>query len=334
MRCVLFASLLFATSLWAAQEPVSQPAHTAAGQQSKTGGDDDRAGLPASAAKVAPESAVITVNCLCPKSSSASSADVQQTCVTEVSRKDFEKLVDAILSSQSQAKVRQLAKSYPDLLALSRAAESRGLEKNDGVQQRLAFARLQILSQAILRQIDEESAKFQETEIEAYYKQHPERYATATLDRIYVPLHKNQETDSEAAMKDLAEKLRNKAATGGDFFSLQKEAFSSAGITDVPPNPSLGQLRRNDLPPGHLSVFDLKAGEVSQVFTDGTGHYIYKVESRQVQPFEKVQDNIRRTLKLERREKAVQAIEHGVITTLNPDYFGPDDSPSDASKSK
>jgi len=334
MRYALVASLLMATSLWAAQQPASQPGQAPSGQQAKPVGDDDLTGLPASAAKVAPEAAVITVKGLCPKSSSGRSADVKQSCVTEVSRQDFENLAEAILSSHAQAKIRQLAKSYPDLVALAQAAESRGLEKNQRVEERIAFARLQILSQELLREIDEESSKIQPSEIEGYYKAHPERYETATLDRIYVPLRKNQQPNSETEMKQLAEKLRTRAAVGENFLSLQKEAFTSAGMTDVPPNPSLGQVHRNDLPPAHISVFDLKAGEVSQVFTDGTGSYIYRLESKQVQPFEKAQDNIRRTLKFDRRQKAVQAIQQGITTTLNPEYFGPDDSSSDTSKSK
>lgn len=334
MRYALFASVLLATSLWAAQEPASHAAPPASSQQPKAAGDDDLTGLPASAAKIAPETAVITVKGLCPKPSSGSSGNVQQSCVMEVSREDFENLAEAILSSHSQAKIRQLAKSYPDLVALARAAESRGLEKNQRVEERLAFARLQILSQELLRQIDNESEKIPQSEVEDYYKQHLERYETVTLYRIFVPLRKNQEPNSEGEMTQLAEKLRTRAAAGGNFLALQKEAFSSAGMMDVPPNSSLGQVHRNDLPPDHVSAFDLKAGDVSQVFTDGTGSYIYKVESKQVQPFDKAEENIRRTLKFERRQKAVQAIQQGISTTLNPDYFGPDDNPGDTSKRK
>lgn len=322
MRYLPMACLVLASSLFWAQEPASTPRMAPAPQHPKSTLDDDQTGLPASAAKVAPAEIVITVKGLCGAPATGSDP---KPCMTEISREQFEKLADALLSNQSKAKVLQLAKSYPDLLALARAAESRGLDKDERVQERLAFTRLQILSQELLRQIDEETANISQSEIEEYYKSHLSRYESATLDRIYVPLRKNQQPGSEAEMEKVAEGLRTKAAGGGDFFSLQKEAFNAAGVTDVPPNPSLGQMRRNDLPPTQGSAFELKSGEVSQVISDTTGHYIYRLESKQVQPLDKAQEDIRRMLRREHREKAIQAIQQGVSATLNPDYFGADE---------
>ena len=60
-------------------------------------------------------------------------------------------------------------------------------------------------------------------------------------------------------MTRVSEKLRARAIAGESFSALQKEAYTAAGMTDVPPNSSLGRVQLADLPPGHSSVRDLKA---------------------------------------------------------------------------
>ena len=345
MRYVAVTCLLLATALWAQQEPPSAPATASRARQAKAASDDDQQTLPSSAANVAPKTPVITIKGLCSKVAESASGN----CVTQISRADFERLVDAILPTRQQAKVHQLAKSYPDLLTLAQEADARDLEKDPRVQERLAFARLQILSQELLRRLDEEAAKLPPNAIEEYYHNHLAEYETATLERIFVPLRKGptsspdekiapkdleaREQKSELEMTQVAEKLRTRATAGEDFFTLQKDSYAAADMSDVPPNPSLGQLRRNGLPPGHDDAFNLQPGKVSQVITDSTGHYIYKLDSKQVEPFEKAKEQIERSLKRERKEKAVQAIEQRTTTILNPDYFGTglDDS---SSKSK
>ena len=331
MRSALLACFLLSMPLWAAQDPASTPP-SAAGRQPSAAPDDDDKAMPSAAAKVKPDDVVITVKGLCPIPSKE-----RQLCATRISRADFEKLADAILPGKQQAKVEQLAKSYPDLLILAQEAESRGLDKSQRVEERLAFARLQILSQELLRQIDEESAKITQAEVEEYYRGHHDEFETATMERIFVPLRKlvsspadhasAHELDStlqnsEGGMLKTANALQARAKSGEDFFALQKDAYEAAGMTDVPPNPSLGQMRRNSLPPGQGDAFDLKAGEVSKVFTDSTGHYIYKVDGKQVEPVEKATEQIQRTLRRARKEKTVQAIQERITTVLNPDYFG------------
>lgn len=340
MRYAILGCFLISTVLWAAQEPASAPSTPVAGRQASAGPDDDDKRMPSST-NVRPDDSVITINGLC--SDSAPSAN--QSCETRISRADFEKLLDAILPGRPQAKVEQLAKSYPELLTLAQEAGARGLDKNQRVQSRLAFARLQILSQELLRQIDEESANIPASEIEEYYRNHHEEFETATMERVFVPLRKvvsspdvktsPQEIEaasrkSELEMTKIAEALQAKAKSGADFFTLQKDAYAAADMTDVPPNPSLGQLRRSGLPPGQGEAFDLKAGDVSKVFTDSTGHYVYKVDSKQIEPLEKATEQIQRTLRRMRKEKAVQAIQQRITTVLNPDYFGGTISPEES----
>jgi hypothetical protein len=228
---------------------------------------------------------------------------------------------------------------------MAQAAEIHGLEKSPRVQQRIAFARLQILSQEMVRQIDEDSAKIPEKQIADYYHDHSAEFETATLERIFIPNRKREVSpadeknipealearghQSEAEINRLAENLRAKAVAGENFLALQNEAYTAAGMTDVPPNSSLGQVRPNSIPPGHASVFDLKTGEVSKVISDPTGHYIYKLDSKQPESLSDTNDEIQRILKKERRDKALQVIQQPITTELDPAYFGSDSSNSD-----
>jgi hypothetical protein len=222
---------------------------------------------------------------------------------------------------------------------MAHEAEVRGLESSPRFQERLAFARVQILSQELTRQIDEESAKVPEKDIEDYYHNHAALFEHATLERIFIPNRKRldpsfkekapfetapaQQKGAEDSMTHIAEELRTRAAAGEDFLKLQKEAYAAAGATDVPPNPSLGQLHATGLPPAHASAFELKPGEVSQVLSDSTGHYIYKLDAKGIEPFEEARDEIHKTLANQRREEAIQAVQRPITTEFNQAYFGP-----------
>jgi hypothetical protein len=134
---------------------------------------------------------------------------------------------------------------------------------------------------------------------------------------------KAQQNESEEAMNRVAEELRTKAVAGSAFMQLQKEAYAAAGSTQVPPNPSLGQVTFSSLPTNHASVFNLKPGEVSQIFSDPTGHYIYKLDAKETEPMGEVADEIRKTLQNHHREQVIQAVKQPIATQINEAYFGP-----------
>jgi hypothetical protein len=328
--CLLLASSVVAQQPTSPAKPFPPPGAQAATPRGPASPDDDDVqGLPATASKVAPDVAIITVTGLCPSASPSSAEGPHPTCQTQVSRAQFEKLADAVLANrQSASRQVQLAKTYPNLLAMAQAAEARGLDKSPHFQQRIAYARLQILSQELVRQIEEDSTHISEKEIADYYQTHSAEIDAATLERIYIPNRKRgtaSAENSEAEMNQLAEKIRARALAGESFLNLQKDAYTLAGMTDVPPNPSMGEVHANGIPPGHASVFNLKTGEVSQVLSDSTGHYIYKLDDKQTGLSEKMQAQIHRVLQRQHRDQSIQAIQQAITTELNPAYFGPTD---------
>jgi parvulin-like peptidyl-prolyl cis-trans isomerase-like protein len=309
---------------------------------------------PVTAAQVAPDAAVITITGVCappaPSKLNPSANPSAQTaaCQTVITRAQFEALADAILNNMQPARKLQLASAYPGLLAMARAAEARGIDRTPRFQERLAFSRVQILSQELVRQIEQDAAQVPEQDIADYYQAHAADFQTATLERIFIPSRRYidpvpaeqadapkldtqkleaqkleaQKKDAEDAMTELAGQLRAEAVAGADFMTLQKKAYAAAGATDVPPNPSLGQVRPAGVPASHASVFQLKAGEVSPVLSDSTGHYIYKLDARTIATLPQVTAEIHKTLENQRREQAIQAVQRPVTTKLNPAYFG------------
>jgi hypothetical protein len=125
-------------------------------------------------------------------------------------------------------------------------------------------------------------------------------------------------------MKTLADTLRARAAAGEDFTKLQKEAFEAAGTKVENPTVSLPSVRRTGLPPTQAAVFDLKAGEVSQVISDNGGHYVYKVISKEVLPLDdKVKAEIHNKLKSERMKEQMDKYTNSFQAVPNETYFGP-----------
>jgi hypothetical protein len=320
---------------------------------------------PDTAAAVPADAPVLTVKGVCPatpktatmakagaaKSASAPAKTSPGDCKTVITKAEFEKLASGIAPNMTPQLRRQLASVLPRLIAMSDAAKKKGLEKSPRYEETLKFAKMQILTNELQRNIQEEAAKVPPTEVEAYYKEHPEAYEQYNLDRLFVPRTKQPEAEAKDADKEeklteeqqkakeaeektkeeqgeqemtkLADTLRARAVAGEDFMKLQKEAFEAAGMKIESPTVNLPKLRRTGLPPAHAAVFDLKVGEVSQVISDTGGHYIYKVNSKDALPLDQVKDEIHNTLQSKRSKDAMEKYQSSFTVETNDMYFGP-----------
>jgi hypothetical protein len=135
---------------------------------------------------------------------------------------------------------------------------------------------------------------------------------------------KAKQEQGEQDLKKLADTLRQRAAAGEDFTKLQKEAFEAANMKMDSPNVNLPKIRRTGLPPGHVAVFELKVGEVSQVITDNGGNYVYKVVSKEVLPLDdQVKTEIHNKLKSEKMKTMMDEYTNSYHADTNEAYFGP-----------
>jgi len=370
MRKSWLVCVLLGTLAWGQAAPGTPPAQQA-GAPENMARPQAPAQPPDTSAAVPPEAAVITVNGVCPAKpkpaaakaaagTAAKSATAEKTtttptgeCKTVITKAQFEKLASGVAPNMTPQLKKQLASVLPRLIAMSNAAEKKGLDKTPRFAETMKFAKMQILTNELQRNIQEDAAKVPPADVEKYYKDHPDGFEQFNLDRLFVPRTK-QETEAkedddkdkgeklsdeaqkakqaeekakadeaEQAMTKLAESLRVRAAAGEDFPKLQKEAFEAAGMKIESPTVNLPKVRRTGLPPAHAAVFELKAGEVSQVINDSGGHYIYKINSKETLPLDQVKDEIHSKLQNDRTREMMDKVNSSFKVVTNEMYFGP-----------
>jgi hypothetical protein len=370
LMCVLLGNLA-----WGQTPPAAPPPAQASQAQGNSGAPQAPTAAPVDkSAAVPPGAPVLTIQGVCPtpaKTTTTASAKTASgksgsektvgkdsktspDCKTVITKAEFERLANGLAPNVTPQLKHQLATVYPRLLAMSQAAEKKGLENTSSFKETMKFAKMQILTNELQRNIQEEAAKVPEQDIADYYKKNPEAYEQYNLDRLFVPRLKQAEPDAkendsdekdekltpeqqkakeeqdkakeaqgEQEMTKLAESLRARAATGEDFMKMQKEAFEAAGMKIESPTINLPKIRRTGLPPAHAAVFDLKPGEVSQVMSDNGGHYIYKVNSKERVPLDQVKDEIKATLQNQRTRDAMDKYQNSFQVETNEAYFGP-----------
>jgi hypothetical protein len=352
MRKSWLMCLVLGTLAWGQAAPGSPPPVQPAQPQVDT------------SAAVPPEAPVITVNGVCvaqakaaaPAATAATTGTTAKTpsadCKTVITKAEFEKLANGVAPNVTPQLKKQLAGVLPRLIAMSTAARKKGLDKTPRFEETLKFAKMQILTNELQRNIQEEAAKVPPPDIASYYKEHPDAFEQFNLDRLFVPRTKQDNAEgkeddekdekpsdeqqkakqaeekakadeAEQAMSKLAESLRARAAAGEDFVKLQKEAFDAAGMKIESPTVNLPKVRHSGLPPAHAAVFELKPGDVSQVINDSGGHYIYKVEGKDMPTLDQVKDEIHTTLQNQRTREMMDKVNGSFKVETNEAYFGP-----------
>jgi parvulin-like peptidyl-prolyl cis-trans isomerase-like protein len=287
-------------------------------------------------ADLPPNTPVITINGLC-ENPPADKSKVTD-CKTVITRAEFEKLIEAVQPAMPAGVRKQFATNYARALVISQKAEQMGLDKEPDFEAHIRLARIQVLSQAYNKAIQQKASQISDKEIEDYYRANTAKFEQADLDRIYVSKTQQQPaseaqasaaeqqkraSDSEAAMKAEADELHNRAVAGEDFTKLQAEAYQAAGIKAVAPNAGMVKVRRTTLPRGQAGVMDLKPGEVSDVIGDQNGYYIYRMKSKQVLPLDQAREEIRDALHSERMQDEIKAVRESATPHFNESYFAP-----------
>lgn len=315
----------------AAKPQPAAPAASGAAQSSPTAPAPPAANIPPSTSVVPLTEQVITLKGACqPK---AGTSEAPAGCTSSLTREQFEKLIKAVSQPDRPMPpdvARNFASQYAKLLVFSDAARAMGLQNSPRVQELIQVTTNQVLAQELNQQITEEYSHPTDQQIEDYYKQNSKKYVEVTLQRIIIP--RNQGTvekpkPSEADEKAYADQIQKRWVAGEDPDKLEKEATEHSGITTPPANTNLGPRRPGTLPEAHESVFDLKPGEVSAVFSDPASFYIYKVVSVRTVPLSEAKESISTTLKRQLVTDKIQQIQSSVTPVLNDTYFGPEKPP-------
>lgn len=309
-----------------AQQPTSPPTATAPGQNAAP------AAAPAPAASNVPmNEPVITLKGACQPKSGAPPTG----CVSSLTREQFEKLTNALQPPEKGPVPpdvrRKFATQYAKLLTFADAAREIGLENDPRVQQIFTFAKNQILAETLNQHYVEEYAHPTDQQIQDYYDQNKKKYVEATLQRIIIPMSQGSAEKPKpdpAEEKAYAEKIRARWVAGEDAAKLEKEAMEHSGVSTAPPDVNVGARRPGTLPEAHESVFDLKPGEISPLFSDPAAFYFYKVLTVRQVPLADVKGNISQTLQRQQLNEKIQQVQSDVTAVLNDAYFGPETQPS------
>ncbi|HWZ42408.1 MAG TPA: peptidylprolyl isomerase [Candidatus Saccharimonadales bacterium] len=330
LRRVLSFSLVMTGWAYAQQPPSSPqqkpPMTTPAAPPATSAQSDQGAAVPAG-------DTIITIHGIC--DSAKDGAKKEDNCTTAVTKQQFERLVGSATSgnqAMAPAMRRNVAQAYAELLAFAQAATAAGVENDPKFQESMRVIRLQRLAEVYRRNLEEKFRNVSPEEIQASYNQNQARYQELTLSRIFLPRtnpdSKNKdEWEKQAA--HVAEDVRARATKDSDLEKLEKEAFTTLGLSTPPPTTAVGARRRGMLPKQEEeAVFALKAGELTKVIAGPSAYVIYRLESQQYIPLERVKDEISREIFRQKIEAQTKAITGSVHSDLNESYFGAPPAPA------
>ena len=341
-RSLIICILLAVTA--AAQKPQNPPAKQAPAAPAATPSPSP-AGHPGppsllkrdeKPAEVPPNQPVISIRGLCPAQPDiATNTKVPSTaeCTISITKEQFDNLVKAFNSTNqpiTQAQRRSLAEKYVELLVFSEAAQSAGVENTPTYAEVMRVLRLKTLGDLYLNQLAEQYRNPPEQEIEAYYQANQQKYEAAKLSRIYLPKNDpdpkatpEQKQDFEKKIQPLSDDIQARAAKGEDMAKLQKDAYTSLGITAAPPTTDLSLARHGMFPPKlEQEIFSHKAGEVFRS-DDASGYMIYRVDSHQTSPLESVKAEISQQIFRQKMEAKTKELNAPVHAEYDDKYFGP-----------
>ncbi|MGA9963606.1 MAG: peptidylprolyl isomerase [Terriglobales bacterium] len=320
----------------------------------------DKSGLSVSR-NVPPDAAVITIDGLCGSDSysiaepdaaaktpgstdskaTSSRVALNPSCRTIITRAQFEKLASVVAPNQPPHATAELARFYSDQLLFAREARELGIDKDPHFDEILNFTYLQVLARAMNERLARQ-ADMTDAEFAKYYKEHVADFEQVELLQISIPKQKSRLSPSgatsqakvdpaadEATMKAEAEKIYTQAVAGGDFATLQEEAYTVAGDPDDAPDADMGLVTRSELGDTQAEVFALQPGQISKLISGKEAWHIFKVVSRQMMS----ESDAKRLVTGQRTQAAVDSLKKSVKPRLNDAYFGSSASSEQAQSS-
>jgi len=242
-------------------------------------------------------------------------------CGTKVTKAEFEQLLGTVNPNLPPDQRRKLGFAYAQLLAVANEGQKLGVDKDPAFQEQLKIEGLKLLAQGAQKKV-QESSKPSQQEIESYYAENTNKFEELGLRRIMIP--KGQDKDAKPEqIKELADKIHDRAAAGEDLDKLQAEAYLAAKGPGAPPVTSLGWKRHGSMDPRHEpQIAALRAGQVSGLLEDGQAFYIYKVDSKRMIPLESAAKEIEGFLQGEHFQQKMKQLVDGVKPQFNDAYFG------------
>lgn len=215
----------------------------------------------------------------------------------------FRAFATVLVPPEQQAMVMRnpgyVVQKYFLYLRLAGMAENEKLEDKSPTKEQLYWARVNILMQAKLNEMSNQTAA-NEDDLKKYYQEHKDNYTQVRVKTIYVSFSANsaeagaggKKILSEAEAKAKIEKILAQIRGGADFVKMVKEHSEDATSRDK--DGDLETFRKSDSIPDAIraAVFKLKTGEVSDPVRQPNGFYLFRAEDVSTRSYQQVQTEI------------------------------------------
>ena len=313
VKAVLAATIAFSSLLALAQAPASAPPQAAPAPSGRTINLEPKP-LPAA-------TPVITLQGLCAGKPAGTAG-----CATVVTRAEFDHLVTMLSGGRDNPEKltipvkRQIATSYSDLLLLGVAGEAAKLDADPESAELFRVARLRAFAELYRNRMQKQALPSPE-EVRKQYDADSSKYRQLVLERVIIPVRRTgQQAPDEAALKKLADDLRERATKGAAFKDLQAEAFEKAGMQS-PPDTRM-TVQADSVPPDQQAILQLKPNEISPVIQSNGGFFLYRLQSEQQIPFDGVKEQIANSMAQKRFQQEIEELRKKYPLDLNSDFFG------------
>jgi hypothetical protein len=224
---------------------------------------------------------------------------------------------------------RSLGDEYALMLILSQDALRHHLDSTPSFHQMLALRRRQLLATTAYQEIVRQAAVTPE-EISKYFAAHPSEFDEVRIHQVVIrkkPEGAKEGTPGLTAeeAKTRAEEVR-KALSSGDDPKKVAEQFQVANVVRVDAEPYA--VRRGTLRADmEKAAFELKDGQVSEVFDLPQSLVFFKVASHKVGELKDVSSQVENTLRQQKINSALEELKKTANVWLDDAYFAAPSQP-------
>jgi peptidyl-prolyl cis-trans isomerase C len=215
-----------------------------------------------------------------------------------------------ILEQNPQYKI-NLLKRIVQGKVISKLARDKGFDKRADIKEQIELLVNDFLTIEHIKKEVIDKIKVSEEDMNLYYKSHKNEFTVpeqVKARHILIRVDKSASEEDKKKAKEKAEALLKQIKKGEDFEKLASEFSEDPGSKKK--GGDLGYFSRGKMiKPFEDAAFSLKPGEVSEVVETPFGYHIIKVADKkpeEVQPFEKVKDEVRNKVFEEFRQARVK----------------------------
>ena len=219
--------------------------------------------------------------------------------------------------------LRPLGDEYVTMLVLSQEALSHHLDSTPAFKEMLVLRRRQLLATTAYQEIVRQSVVTPE-EISKYFEGHQSEFTEAQINEVVIrkkPEGAKVEASGLTAeeAKTRAEEIRTALSSGDDPKKVaEKYQVPNVVRVDAEPYSVHHGVMRADM---EKAAFELKDGQVSEVFDVEQALMFFKVVSHKVEPLQVVSTQIGNTLRQQKVNSALDALKKDAKVWLDDAYF-------------